>query len=167
MTTLIRAESPADAIAVGIVNRLAFGQEDEARLVASLRDEGYVRVSLVAEEEGRVVGHILFSPLAIETQSGTVEALALPPLAVITEWQRRGIGSALVREGLRVCNEAGHRLVIVLGEPEFYGRFGFSADRARPLKSLYSGPAFQALELVPGALAGVEGEVIYPPPFGM
>jgi putative acetyltransferase len=167
MATLIRIEAPSDANAVVNVNRLAFGQEDEARLVASLRDEGHVRMSLVAEEGGSVVGHVLFSRLAIETQNGTVEALALAPLAVVPEWQGRGIGSALVREGLRICAERGHRVVIVLGDPVFYGRFGFSADRARLLRSLYSGPAFQALELMPGALEAIDGEVIYPPPFGM
>jgi putative acetyltransferase len=167
LTTSIRVESPSDASAIGNVIRQAFGQEDEARLVASLRDEGHVRLSLVAEEGGSVVGHVLFSRLAIETQGGTVEALALAPLAVVPEWQGRGIGSALVREGLRICAERGHRVVIVLGDPEFYGRFDFSADRARLLRSLYSGPAFQALELVAGALEGVEGEVIYPPPFGI
>jgi putative acetyltransferase len=167
MATLIRIEAPSDASSVGNVNRLAFGQEDEARLVASLRDEGYVRMSLVAEEGGCVVGHVLFSRLAIETQGGTVEALALAPLAVVPEWQGHGIGSALVCEGLRLCAERGHRIVIVLGDPAFYGRFGFSADRARLLRSLYSGPAFQALELMPGALEAIDGEVIYPPPFGM
>ena len=71
----------------------------------------------------------------------------------------------LVREGLRTCVEAGHRIVVVLGHPEFYSRFGFSAKLARRLKSPYSGPAFMALELVSGALEGVEGEVQYPPPF--
>jgi putative acetyltransferase len=71
----------------------------------------------------------------------------------------------LVREGLRTCAEAGHRIVVVLGHPEFYPRFGFSATLAGRLRSPYSGPAFMAIELVPGALEGVEGEVRYPPPF--
>jgi putative acetyltransferase len=79
--------------------------------------------------------------------------------------QRRGIGSLLVREGLGTCRDAGHRIVVVLGHPEFYPRFGFSAKMAEPLKSPYSGPEFMAVELVPGALEGVEGEVRYPPPF--
>ena len=123
--------------------------------------------SLVAEEGGRVVGHILFSDLPIVTADGTVEALALAPLAVLPSHQRRGIGSLLVREGLRACREAGHRIVVVLGHPEFYPRFGFSAELAERLKSPFSGPAFMAAELVPGALEGVEGEVRYPPPFGL
>ena len=162
---VIRDETSDDLDAIRDVNRLAFGQEDEARLVDALRDGGYVRVSLVAEEAGRVVGHILFSDLPIETPGGIVPALSLAPMAVIPSHQRRGIGSMLVREGLRACAEAGHRIVVVLGHPEFYPRFGFSAKMAERLRSPYSGPAFMALELVPGALEGVEGEVRYPPPF--
>jgi putative acetyltransferase len=161
----VRPEAPDDREAVLRVNRLAFGGEDEARLVDALRDGGYVRVSLVAEADGQVVGHILFSELPILTECGIVEALALAPMAVLPSHQRRGIGSTLVREGLRACTEAGHRVVVVVGHPEFYPRFGFSAKAAERLRSPFSGPAFMALGLVPGALEGVEGEVRYPPPF--
>ncbi len=160
-----RPETTDDHAAIREVVRLAFGREDEARLVDALRDGGYVRVSLVAEEAGRIVGHILFSDLPIETPRGIVGALALAPMAVIPERQRRGIGSALVREGLRACSERGHRIVVVLGHPEFYPRFGSSAKLAERLAAPFSGPAFMAWELIPGALEGVEGEVRYPPPF--
>jgi putative acetyltransferase len=123
---------------------------------------------MVAEVDGQVVGHILFSGLPIMTVVGIVEALSLAPMAVIPLRQGRGIGSMLVMEGLRACTEAGHRIVIVLGHPEFYPRFGFSAKlAAERLKSPFSGPAFMAVELVPGALEGVDGEVRYPPPFGV
>ena len=166
MSPVIRPEVPTDYDAIREVNRLAFGGEEEARLVDALRDFGYLRASLVAEEGGRVLGHILFGDLPIVTAGGTVDALALAPMAVIPARQRRGIGSLLVREGLRVCGEVGHRIVVVLGHPEFYPRFGFSAKLAEPLKSPYSGPAFMAVELVPNALEGIEGEVRYPPPFG-
>jgi putative acetyltransferase len=162
----IRPEATADHMAIREVNRLAFGGDDEARLVDALREGGYARVSLVAEEDGRVVGHILFSELPIETRSGTRAALSLAPVAVVPSHQRRGIGSMLTREGLRACTEAGHRIVVVLGHPEFYPRFGFSATLAERLRSPFTGPAFMALELVPGALEGVEGEVRYPP-FGL
>jgi putative acetyltransferase len=165
MSPIIRVETTADQAAIRDVNRSAFNEEGEARLVDALRAGGYARVSLVAEEDSRVVGHILFSTLPIVTPEGTVEAVALAPLAVIPSHQQRGIGSMLVREGLRTCAEAGHRIVVVLGHPEFYSRFGFSAKLAECLKSPYSGPAFMALELVSGALEGVEGEVQYPPPF--
>ena len=165
MTAAIRPESTPDHPAVRVVNRLAFGGEDEARLVDALRYGGYVRASLVAEVDGQVVGHVLFGDLPIITPGGPVEALFLAPLAVAPPHQRRGIGSALVEEGLRACRDAGYRIVIVLGHPEFYPRFGFSAKMVETLRSPFSGPAFMALELVPGALDGVEGEVRYPPPF--
>jgi putative acetyltransferase len=165
MGVVIRAETPGDSIAIREVNRLAFGRDDEGRLVGALRDGEYARVSLVAQEAVRVVGHILFSALPIVTAHGTIEALALAPLAVAPDRQRRGIGSGLVREGLLACAEAGHRAVVVLGDPEFYARFGFSARLAEQLTSPYAGAAFQALELAPRALEVVAGEVRYPPPF--
>jgi putative acetyltransferase len=159
-------ETEGDHAAIREVNRRAFGGEDELRLIDALRDGGYARVSLVAEEDGQVVGHILFSALPIVTQGGTVEALSLAPMAVIPPRQGHGIGSMLVREGLRACTEAGHGIVVV-GHPEFYPRFGFSAKLAERLRSPFSGPAFMAVELGAGALEGVEGEVRYPPPFGV
>jgi putative acetyltransferase len=161
----IRPEVENDHADIRDVNRLAFGRDDEGRLVDALRSGGYARVSLVAEADGQVVGHVLFSALPIETPSGTIEALSLAPMAVVPSHQRRGIGSVLVREGLRVCRGRGHGIVIVLGHPEFYPRFGFSAKLAEGLKAPFSGPAFMALEFVPGALEGVEGRVRYPPPF--
>ena len=166
MNILIRPETSADHDAIRHVNRLGFGQGDEARLVDALRDGGHVRVSLVAEAEGQVVGHVLFSDLPILTDGGTVASLSLAPMAVLPECQKRGIGSALVREGLEVCQGEGHRIVVVLGHPDFYPRFGFSARLAEPLSSPFGGrEAWMALELVPGALGGVTGWVRYPPPF--
>ena len=165
MNAIIRAESPEDRTAIWQVNRLAFGREDEPRLVDELRDEGYARVSLVAELAGQIVAHVLFSHLPIMSASGIVNALSLAPMAEVPSEQRKGIGSTLVTEGLRACREAGHRIVVVLGHPDFYPRFGFSAKLAARLKSPYAGPSFMALELVPGALDGIDGEVRYPPPF--
>jgi len=161
----IRPEHPGDLEAIREVNRLAFGQEDEGRLVDALRAGGYARLSLVAEEGGRVIGHVLFSDLPIRTERGTVGALALAPLAVVPARQKQGVGTLLVREGLRACAEAGHRIVVVVGHPDYYPRFGFSPELTARLKAPFSGPAFMALELVPGALEGVVGEVRYPPPF--
>jgi len=163
----IREETMTDQAAIREVNRLAFDRDDEACLVDALRDGGYVRVSLVAEVEGEVVGHILFTDLPIDVEGEIVGALALAPMAVVPSHQGHGIGSMLIQEGLRACAEAGHRIVVVLGHPEFYPRFGFSTKRAEPLESPFSGEAFMALELVPGALDGVEGKVRYPPPFGL
>ena len=133
MTPTIRPETATDHEAVRHAHRLAFGQDDEAGIVDALRNGGYVRVSLVADVEGRVVGHILFSDLPILTDKGTVRALSLAPMAVLPECQKRGIGSALVRKGLEVCRGGGHRIVVVLGHPDFYTRFGFSARLAEAL----------------------------------
>lgn len=163
----VRLERPGDLEAIREVNRQAFGQEDEARLVDAIRDGGFARLSLVAEEDGHVVGHILFSDLPIVTQTGTLAALALAPMAVVPSRQRQGIGSRLVREGLRTCADTGHRIVVVLGHPDYYPRFGFSARLAERLKAPFSGPAFMALELVPGALENITGDVRYPPAFGL
>jgi putative acetyltransferase len=164
----IRPETSADHEAIGLVNRLAFGQDTEAKLVDALRDGSYVRLSLVAETDGQVVGHILFSDLPIITEVGTVPALALAPMAVLPEFQNHGIGSALVRHALEACREQRHRIVVVLGHPHFYPRFGFSPNLAAHLESPFSGKdSFMAVELVPGALDGVTGRVQYPPPFGI
>jgi len=163
---VIRPEAADDHEAIRQVNRLAFGQDAEARLVDALRDGGFVRASLVAEAEGQVIGHILFSDLPILVESRTIPALALAPIAVVPKFQRQGIGTRLVEEGLRICRQDGHQIVVVLGHPHFYPRFGFSAKLAERLASPYSGEAFMALELVPGALDGITGTVVYPPPFG-
>jgi putative acetyltransferase len=166
MDMTIRPETAADAAGIAEVNRLAFGHEAEARLVDALRRGGHARLSLVAEVNGQVVGHILFSRLPIVTADGrVVEALALAPMAVRPTDQRKGIGTKLVEEGLRRCRERGDRIVVVLGHPSFYPRFGFSAALAEPLAGPFKGPAWMAAELVPGALAGVAGRIEYPEPF--
>ena len=165
-TCSLRPETAADHEAIRQVNCRAFGGDAEARLVDALREGGHVRASLVAEEGGHVVGHVLFSHLPLVTGGGMVPGLALAPLAVLPELQGRGIGSALVRRGLEVCKEQGHRVVVVLGHPPFYQRFGFSAQLAARLEAPYSGrESFLAVELVPGALDGITGRVVYPPPF--
>lgn len=166
MSILIRPEVTADREAIGQVNRLAFGQPDEARLVDELREGGFVRVSLVAESQGQVVGHILFSELPIVSDSEVTPALSLAPLAVLPEFQRQGIGQQLVTAGLEACRKGRHRIVIVLGHQAFYPRFGFSAKLAAPLQSPFAGDSFMAVELEVGALNGVVGRVCYPPPFG-
>lgn len=165
---LIRLETTADRDSIRQVNSLAFDQDDEARIVDELREGGYFQVSLVAEQDSRIVGHILFSDLPIVTETGTVPSLALAPMAVLPECQRLGIGSALIRRGLELCRERGHRIVVVLGHPRFYPRFGFSTTMTAHLDSPFNGKeSFMALELSPCALDGVKGRVVYPPPFGV
>jgi putative acetyltransferase len=162
----VREERPDDLGAVCEINRLAFGRDDEARLVDALRAEGSVIVSLVAEENGRVVGHILFSALPITTEAGTLATAALAPMAVRPDRQSRGIGSALVRRGIEVCRERGLSAIVVVGHPDYYPRFGFSPAAGRLHDPFSAGDAFMVLELVPNALAA-PGIVRYAPAFGL
>jgi putative acetyltransferase len=162
---LIRNELADDVDGIREVNRLAFGQEAEGRLVDRLREEGYTRVSLVAEIEGRIVAHILFSHLPIVTATGEIPAVALAPMAVVPELQRRGIGSGMVQAGIGACRGARYKAIVVLGHRAFYPRFGFSAELARQIRAPYSGEDFMALQLEPCDLARVRGRVTYPPPF--
>jgi len=144
----------------------AFEQPDEADLVDALRESGDAVLSVVAEEDGRIVGHVLFSRLTIHGARGEiVAALALAPMAVVPERQRQGVGTALLTGALRECRARGERIVIVLGHPEFYPRFGFSHERASRLDSEYQCDAFMALELEAGALQGLAGRVEYAAPF--
>jgi putative acetyltransferase len=166
---IIRSEKPQDHEAIHRVNRLAFGREEEASLVAALRrSDAYIPgLSLVAEENGGIIGHILFTRIHIKGKTRSVEALALAPMCVLPEMQRRGIGSALVEIGLEECAEFGHRIVIVVGHPEFYPRFGFRPAAESGIQAPFPVPseAFMALALVPGALSWVSGIVVYPPEF--
>ncbi|MDP2997611.1 MAG: N-acetyltransferase [Bryobacterales bacterium] len=167
MNIEIREETAGDHAGIREVNRLAFEGEEEALLVDRLRAQGLVVASLVAVAEDRVVGHILFSRLPIETPEGAVEAVALAPMAVRPEMQRSGIGSGLVRRGLEVARRRGEAIVIVVGHPGYYPRLGFSAQLAGRLSGPFSGDVFMALELIPGALDGVTGIVRYPEAFGL
>ena len=160
----VRPEAQADLGTIRTVNREAFGTEAEADLVDALRANGDAALSLVAESESGVVGHILFSHLPIQGPAREVAAVALAPMSVLPPWQHRGVGSALVRSGLERCRKAGFEAVVVLGHPEYYPRFGFSSRLAESLQAAFSGPAFMALELVSGALSP-GGAVYYPDAF--
>lgn len=161
----IRPERPQDHGAIERVNCCAFGQPDEARLVASIRlTRGFdPSLSLVAIRYGQVVGHILFSPMQIEAKNGKAPALALAPMAVLPECQRQGIGSELVHAGLDAARRAGHRIVVVVGHGEYYPRFGFVAAGKYGLRSPFPVPdeVFMVMALSPGSLAGVSGVVRY------
>lgn len=164
---VVRGENAEDYGAIRSVNEAAFESPDEANLVDALRREGVVLASLVAKLESQIVGHILFSRMGIETASGIVSAVALAPMAVLPEYQRQGIGGKLIRCGLECMRERGEQIVLVVGHPDYYPRFGFSADKASSLVSPFPRDAFMALELSPGALDGVRGEVRYPAAFGL
>jgi putative acetyltransferase len=166
--TIIREETPGDFGAVRRVNESAFGRPEEASLVEALRASADPHISLVAEVEGRVVGHIFFSPVTIESAGAAHEALALGPMAVLPEFQGRGLGSGLVREGLEECLRRGHEVVFLLGHPEYYPRFGFEPTRPRGITCEYPVPeeVFMLKELREGALAGRTGVVKYHEEFG-
>lgn len=162
---IARPETSSDIVAVRNVNTEAFGGPAEAELVDALRRDGLVIASLVADDNGVVVGHILLSRLFIHLDTSTIPAVALAPMAVVPARQRSGIGSMLIRAGLDTCRRLGEQIVLVVGHPTYYPRFGFSHALVRDLRSPYNSEAFMALELRPGALEGVIGEVRYPPPF--
>jgi len=132
---LIRDEEPGELPAIRGVVEAAFGQRQEADLVDRLRADGDGVLSLVAVDGGKVVGHVLFSEM-----TAPFRALALAPVSVVPERQRSGIGSRLIRAGLSRAEEDGWVGVFVLGEPDYYGRFGFDAVRARGFESPYAGP---------------------------
>ncbi|MGP0075581.1 MAG: GNAT family N-acetyltransferase [Bryobacteraceae bacterium] len=153
--------------AVRSINEAAFGRPDEADLVDQLRAEGVVLASLVAQREKSLVGHILFSRMWIETTGASVAAVALAPVAVLPEHQRRGIGGQLIRHGLNLLRRQGEKIVIVLGHPDYYPRFGFTCEKASSLESPFPPSAFMAMELSPGVLDGIHGKVRYPAAFGL
>jgi len=126
-----------------------------------------VLLSLVAELEGRIVGHVLFSRVEIETSSALVPAVALAPVAVLPDSQRRGIGATLIRAGLDALREADETIAIVLGDPDYYARYGFSAEAARSIASPFRPEHFMALALREGSLDDVRGRVVYPAAFGL
>jgi putative acetyltransferase len=155
--------------AIHEINVLAFGLENEARLVENLRKspDFIPELSLVAVKDKMVVGHILFSRITIQTKIGSFPALALAPMAVHPEFQKQGIGSKLIRQGFARCRKLGHKIVVVVGHPNYYPRFGFTSARAKGLEAPFSVPdeAFMVIEIAPGALNGISGMVIYPPAF--
>ena len=168
MQVLIRREESGDRSRVRAVNEAAFARRDEADLVDRLREEGAVLLSLAAEWEGRIVGHILFSRMTVEWVSGSLAAAALAPMAVEPAWQRQQVGSRLIRAGLAELRAAGESVVIVLGHRDYYPRFGFSLEAAMGLAHPFRpGAPLMALELREGAPEGLQGAVRYAAAFGL
>ncbi|MBD1936660.1 N-acetyltransferase [Microcoleus sp. FACHB-68] len=165
----IRSEKFEDFAAIYEVNKLAFGQEGEARLVDTIRqsDNFNSELSLVAIKAEKIVGYLLFSDIIIQAENKDMPALALAPIAVHPEFQNQGIGSQLIQQGLKDCQRLGHKIVVVVGHPHYYTRFGFSPARAQGLEAPFPVPdeAFMVLELAPAALEGITGMVKYPPAF--
>lgn len=158
----IRNEVQADEAAVRELNLAAFEGAGEAALVDALRGKTFPYVSLVADDKGLIVGHILFTPVHLPGHP-RARLMALAPMAVLPGYQRSGVGSALVEEGLRQAREAGAGAVVVLGHPSYYPRFGFVPASRHGIRCEYEVPdeAYMVLELQPGHLDGLGGTVQY------
>jgi len=164
---VIRPETPEDSAAVCNINEEAFGSSIEADLVEKLRLRQAYTLSLVAADGDKVIGHILFSPVTIESGNTRFGALGLGPMAILPSYQRKGIGSQLVRVGLEECHRLGHEIVVVLGHPDYYPRFGFVMAKPKGIECEFEVPeeAWMILEMCEGALAGRSGVVKFQPEF--
>ena len=163
----IRPETSEDVAAIRHVNEEAFGGTGEADLVEKLRSRQAFTLSLVATWEDKVVGHILFSPVIIESESLSFDAVGLGPMSVLPSYQRKAIGSQLIHTGLEECKCLGHEIVVVLGHPDYYPRFGFVPAKPKGIDCEFEAPdeAWMVLELREGALAGRRGTVEFQPEF--
>lgn len=162
----IREETSADLEGIQRIHQSAFDTAAEAHIVDLLRARGKAVISLVAEINAEIVGHILFSPVSIEPPDPGWNALGLAPVGVLPEWQQQGIGMALVNQGLERCRVLGIDLVIVLGDPAYYARFGFERALDHGLSNEYQADEhFMVLELKPGVLNKFAGLVKYAPEF--
>ncbi len=160
-TLEIRAEIAADREAIRALHHAAFGGEAEANLVEALHAEGAVVLSVVAAEGGQIAGHALYSRLTLDPPCAG--AVSLAPVSVAPARQKRGIGSRLIAESRHMLAARGEKIVFVLGDPAYYGRFGFSAATAKPFRTPYDGEYMQALTLAPDAPKS--GTVRYPAAF--
>jgi len=159
---LIRNEEEKDQTAVHAINLSAFPTPAEAGLVDRLRQQAQPALSLVAEDDGEVVGHILFTPVLLSGHP-ELKIMGLAPMAVATGHQRKGIGSALIHAGLNQCRQLGFGAVAVLGHHVYYPRFGFSPAARYGINCEYEVPeeAFMVTELIPGYLGNAHGTIRY------
>ena len=163
----IRAEKPKDISSIRYINEQAFGRNVEADLIEKLRKRAKLAISLVAVENDKVVGHITFSPVAVESKGSSFGAVSLATMAVLPEYQHKGIGSQLVLAGLEECRLLGYEMIVVVGHPDYYPRFGFVPARTKGIECEFPAPdeAWMLLELNEGGLAGRKGTVKYQPEF--
>jgi putative acetyltransferase len=157
---IVRAETPSDIAAIRATEEAAFRRLGEARLVDELRSAGDATLSLVAVEDERVVGHVMFS-----RTEAPFRALGLGPVAVVPDRQHEGIGRRLIREGLARAQADGWQGVFVLGDPAYYRRFGFDVVRAGGFRSRYAGPYLMVVALGTDDLPTRSGRIEYAPAF--
>lgn len=165
MAITIRDEQPDDMLPIRAVHVRAFGRDQEAQIVEALRAGGAAALSLVATKAGQVVGHIMFSPMSVGDRSG----VALAPIAVQPEHQRRGIGGALITAATQRLHDTGCPFVIVLGHPDYYPRFGFVPASTRAVRCEWEVPeeAFMVVVLDEQAMRGVSGLAKYRQEFSL
>jgi putative acetyltransferase len=165
----IRTETLEDYAAITKINDLAFGRLEEGKLVEVLRQlEGFdPKLSLVAERDDEIIGHILLNPVTIQGDTGVYPCLSLGPIAVLPEYQKQGVGGRLIEAGHRAALELGYDSVVLLGHPSYYPRFGYRMAKIWGLTNPWgiNDEPFMAIELVEGSLEGKAGMVIYPDAF--
>lgn len=165
----IRAERSVEQEAIRKINDSAFKGDNESRLVDAIRkSELFVpELSLVAETDGELIGHILFSIVHLKSEEDEIPTLALAPMAVIPEHQNKGVGSLLVEEGLKRAKDQGFKHAVVLGHPEFYPKFGFVPASTKGIEAPFPVPdeVFMTLEIKKGSLDQIKGKIVYPPAF--
>lgn len=162
--TVVRPAQPSDGPAIRAVHLSAFPTHAEADLAEWLDRDGDAAISLVAEIDGVVVGHVVLSRMEAEGDGRNLRALGLGPVAARPDAQRRGVGGALIRAAIEAARARGEEIVFVLGEPDYYRRFGFSPETARPFQSPYAGRHFMALALS-GDARPASGSAAYAPAF--
>jgi putative acetyltransferase len=169
LSIAVREEGPDDLASIREVNDRAFDQPLEGRIVDALRAHGAVRLSLVALVDGRIAGHILFSPVAADGAAGLASGVGLGPMAVVPEQQRRGVGAALIEAGLARLRERGCPFVVVLGHHEYYTRFGFVPASRHRLRCEWDVPdeAFMVYVFDAAATDTAAGLIRYRPEFLM
>jgi len=164
----IRKEKDSDKKQIWKVHAEAFETEAEANLVNALRDSGIYFISLVAEEDEEIVGHILFTPVELIGDDSALKLMGLGPMAVLPKLQKKGIGSQLVKTGIKNCSTKGSDAIVVLGHPEYYPKFGFVSSVKCGIRSEYDAPdeAFMVLELKKSSLKDKNGIIKYQAAFG-
>lgn len=167
--TCIREERDADTDRIRAIHDAAFGGDAEGRLIDRLRTGGLIVASIVGVADDAVIANVVFSRIVMTTPSETVNAVALAPVAVMPAYQRRGFGSKVIAYGLRLCAERGYAAAFVLGDPEYYSRFGFSSEAAKAVFSKYShiGNAWMAIRLGVAPISWREARVDYPNAFSI
>lgn len=162
----IRLATPADVPAIDALLRASFAAPDEAMLVQRLCIAGDMVLTMIAEDAGEVAGVAVFSRMAVEVAGKPVASVALAPVAVASGWRRQGIGEAMIAGGHDVLARAGYLVSFVLGEPGYYGRFGYERDWAAGFDSRYAGDYFMALPLNDAGMpCGVRGRADHAPAF--